>query len=81
MSYAAIIDPALELSLDHDFGGIQGLSLKFLCAVSRGEVDVKELLEYELAARGYDDNGDWIGFSTRTNMVLARYAGKKGQAA
>ena len=77
MSYEALVDPALGLSLDCDYGAIQGLSLKFLCAVSRGEVDIQALLEYELAQRGYDDNGDWIGFAPHTNLVLARYAKRK----
>ena len=74
MSYASIINPALELSLDKDFGGVQLLSRKFLCAVAKGEVDIKALLEYELAARGYNADGEWIGLSVSTNPVLAKYA-------
>jgi hypothetical protein len=74
MSYNKIVSPELECSLDHDYGGIQLLSIKFLGAVARGEVDIKALLEYELANRGYDTDGNWIGLSTRTNPVLAKYS-------
>lgn len=80
MSYAQIINPALNLSLDHDYGGMGFFSKDFLCAVARGEVDMQTMMEYELAARGYDEGGNWIGLSTRTNPVLARYA-KKGARA
>lgn len=76
MSYEAIVNPELELSLDRDFGGIQLLSNGFLAAVARGEVDVQALMEYELAQRGYDKDGNWIGLSPRTNPVLAKYMRK-----
>jgi hypothetical protein len=72
MSYHNFIDSSLNLSLDHDFGDIQGLSKKFLCAVAQGKVDIKALLEYELAARGYDAEGNWVGFSARTNSGTAK---------
>lgn len=39
------VDPALGLSMDKDYG----------------EVDAKALLEEELASRGYDKDGHWIG--------------------
>ncbi len=74
MSYQAIVNPALELSQDRDYGGIQLLSNDFLIAVSKGQVDIKALLEYELAARGYDADGNWIGLSAKTNSVLAKYS-------
>lgn len=69
-----IVNPDLGLTLDRDFGGIQLLSKEFLCAVAQGKVDVKALMEYELASRGYDAGGNWIGFSVKTNPVLAKYA-------
>ena len=78
MSYDRIVNPSLGLSLDRDFGGIQLLSRQFLFAVANGVVDIKALLEFELAARGYDADGRWIGLSTRTNPVLAKYAGQEG---
>ena len=55
------IDPALGLSADKDYGGIQSLSKAFLLAVANGDVDVRALLEEELASRGYDKDGHWIG--------------------
>ena len=76
MPYSEIVNPDLELSLDRDFGGLQLLSNAFLSAVARGDVDVQALMEYELAQRGYDKDGNWIGLSPRTNPVLAKYARK-----
>jgi hypothetical protein len=64
MSYDKIVRPELQLSLDRDYGGIQLLSKAFLGAVAKGEVDIKALCEYELAARGYDADGKWIGFAS-----------------
>lgn len=55
------INPTLGLSMDKDYGGIQLLSRQFLMAVANGKVDVKALLEEELASRGYDKDGRWIG--------------------
>lgn len=81
MSYDTIVNPSLNLSADRDYGAIQLLSRDFLCAVAKGEVDVKALLEYELAQRGYDADGQWIGFSARTNPVLAKYARREGRVA
>jgi hypothetical protein len=72
--YGQVINPDLGLSIDHDFGGIQLLSKKFLCAVAQGKVDVKALMEYELAGRGYDAQGNWVGLSPKTNPVLAKFA-------
>lgn len=74
MSYNKIVHPELELSPDRDYGGIQLLSNDFLGAVAKGKVDIKALLEYELAARGYDADGNWIGLTTKSNPVLAKYS-------
>ena len=74
MSYQQIVSPALQLSQDHDYGAIQLLSDKFLRAVAKSEVDIKALLEYELAQRGYDADGNWIGLSTKNNPVLEKYS-------
>ena len=73
MSYRKIVTPDLQLSLDRDYGGIQLLSNDFLSAVAKGKIDIKALLEYELANRGYDADGNWIGLSVKTNPVLAKY--------
>lgn len=76
MSYSKIVKPELELSLDRDYGGIQLLSNAFLSAALKGEVDAKALLEYELAQRGYDKDGNWIGLNAKINPVLAKYSNK-----
>lgn len=55
------VDPALGLNMDKDYGGIQLLSKAFLLAVVNGEVDANALLKEELASRGYDKDGNWIG--------------------
>ena len=75
MSYEKIINPDLQLSQDRDYGAIGLLSNDFLAAVAEGRVDIKALLTYELAARGYDTQGRWIGLTPKSNPVLAKYAG------
>jgi len=37
-------------------------STEFLCAVVRGEIDLKDLAKETLANRGVDENGNWVGF-------------------
>ncbi|MBS6829191.1 MAG: hypothetical protein KH208_04850 [Desulfovibrio sp.] len=80
MSYDKIVNPELNFSLDHDFGGMSFFSKDFLCAVANGKVDMQAMMEFELAARGYDKDGNWIGLSTRTNPVLVKYARKEARA-
>ena len=55
------VNSDLGLSLDEDYGAVQLFSKKFLMAVANGEVDANELLKEELAERGYDKDGNWIG--------------------
>jgi len=74
MSFENIVDPALGFSLDHDYGGIQLFSKAFLIAAIKGQVDIKALCEYELAARGYDEDGKWLGLASADNPVLAKYS-------
>lgn len=45
-----------------DLGFIQIASSKVLAAVARGELDLNRLAREELAARGQDENGQWVGF-------------------
>ena len=74
MSYEKIINPDLQLSQDHDYGAIGLLSNDFLAAVAQGKLDIKALLAFELAARGYDAQGHWIGLTPKNNPVLALYS-------
>ena len=45
-----------------EVGFIQIALTKVLAAVARGELDLNRLAKEELAARGLDDKGVWIGF-------------------
>ena len=45
-----------------EVGFIQLALTKVLGAVSRGELDLNRLAKEELAARGLDDKGVWVGF-------------------
>ena len=50
-----------EFTVD-EIGFIQTALTKVLAAVARGEFDLNRLAKEELAARGLDDKGVWIGF-------------------
>ncbi len=41
---------------------IQTALTKVLAAAARGEIDLNRLAREELAARGRDDQGVWVGF-------------------
>ena len=43
-------------------GVIQIALTKVLAAVARGELDLNQLAKEELAGRGLNDQGNWIGF-------------------
>ncbi len=43
-------------------GFIQIAAIKVLAAVARGELDLNRLAKQELAARGLNERGNWIGF-------------------
>ena len=43
-------------------GFIQIAAIKVLAAVARGELDLNRLAKEELAARGLNEQGNWIGF-------------------
>ena len=45
-----------------EVGFIQIALTKVLAAVARGELDLNRLAKEELAARGLDDKGVWVGF-------------------
>lgn len=50
-----------EFTLD-ELSFIQIAMTKVLAAVARGELDLNLLARKELAGRGLDDQGAWIGF-------------------
>ena len=45
-----------------ELGFIQTALAKVLGAAARGEIDLNRLAREELAARGLDDKGVWVGF-------------------
>ena len=45
-----------------ELGFIQTALTKVLAAAARGEIDLNRLAREELAARGLDDQGVWVGF-------------------
>jgi hypothetical protein len=45
-----------------EIGFIQTAETKVLAAVARGELDLNRIAREELAARGLDLNGTWVGF-------------------
>ena len=45
-----------------ELGFIQTALAKVLAAAARGEIDLNRLAREELAARGLDDQGVWVGF-------------------
>ena len=50
-----------EFTVD-EVGFIQIALTKVLAAVARGELDLNRLAKEELAARGINARGNWIGF-------------------
>ena len=50
-----------EFTVD-ELGFIQTALNKVLAAAARGELDLNRLAKQELAARGLNDQGNWIGF-------------------
>lgn len=51
-----------SFSID-DIGFIQTAAASVLAAVARGEIDLNRIAKEELANRGLDVNGAWVGFS------------------
>jgi hypothetical protein len=45
-----------------EIGFIQTALTRVLAAVSRGEVDLNRLAREEIASRGLDQEGVWVGF-------------------
>ncbi len=51
-----------SFSID-DIGFIQTAAASVLAAVARGEIDLNRIAKEELASRGLDVNGAWVGFA------------------
>lgn len=50
-----------EFTVD-EIGFIQTALTKVLAAAARGELDLNRLAREELASRGLDEQGNWVGF-------------------
>jgi hypothetical protein len=50
-----------EFTVD-DLGFIQTALNKVLAAAARGELDLNRLAREEMASRGLDREGNWVGF-------------------
>lgn len=51
-----------EFTID-ELGFLQGALTKVLAAAARGEIDLNRLAREELANRGLDTQGQWVGFT------------------
>jgi len=52
-----------KVTKDYELGAIQLLSNQVLAAVAQGKLDLNQVALENLAARGLDKNGNWVGFS------------------
>jgi hypothetical protein len=58
-----------EFTID-ELGFIQIAISKVLAAAARGEIDLNRLAREELASRGQDQNGTWVGFERAAEIHL-----------
>ena len=66
MNYDATMQAAAKkagLTFDDTAGPLQLAHIKLLAAAVRGEIDLNHLAKMELANRGMDANGNWVGFA------------------
>lgn len=59
-----------KFSVD-EVGFIQTALTKVLAAVARGEIDLNQIAREELASRGLDDQGRWVGFDQARAALVA----------
>ena len=55
-----------------DLGGIQLISSAVLAAVAQGKLDLNLVARHELASRGHDEAGKWVGFERAAKIHLGR---------
>lgn len=67
-----------EFTVD-EAGFIQTADTKVLAAVARGEIDLNQIAREELASRGLDDQGRWVGFDqARAVLFSVSNSGENG---
>lgn len=59
-----------EFTID-EVGFIQTALTKVLAAVARGEIDLNQIAREELASRGLNDQGRWVGFDQARSALVA----------
>lgn len=47
---------------------LQSLPIALVAAIARGDIDVQQMAREELAARGVDENGAWVGFAAASRI-------------
>ena len=52
-----------------ELGFIQTADAKILAAVARGELDLNAVARRELASRGLDQHGTWVGFEKAAQIA------------
>lgn len=60
--------PGHDFDADEVYGHFQTVHHKVLGAIATGHLDPKRLASEELANRGHDHNGDWIGFDKASKL-------------
>lgn len=71
-AYAALIEQRRAL-IDTD--PLSLFSTATLARAARGELDLNKLAAVELAQRGQDQNGNWVGFERAHQAALASLMG------
>jgi len=60
-----------------EVGFIQFATSRVLASVARGELDLNQLAREELASRGQDINGVWVGFGRAAELHFGKEASAK----
>lgn len=59
---------ASKVFTQDELGFIQTALAKVLAAASRGEIDLNQLAREEMASRGLDQQGVWVGFKRASEI-------------
>lgn len=62
-----------EIKKFDEQGDFQVMPTKLLEAAARGEVDLNDYAKLELANRGLDEKGHWVGFEAAEKLFNIEY--------
>jgi len=65
-----------DCTFDNVEGVIQLFNVEVLKAVVNGDIDLNKLASNELANRGLNAKGDWVGFDRATELHENRHFGE-----